>query len=130
MNFLRGAELKREIQMENREKFLENMKVKLLTKKEELTQFLKEMSKSDDTSGERQVMDSADQATSINMQKLQSSLQQTEISEVKLIEDALSRIDKGEYGICVDCEKPIADARLEYYPYAARCISCQEMHEG
>ena len=64
------------------------------------------------------------------MEKLQSSLQKTEIEELKLIEDSLDRIKRGEYGICIDCNEPISERRLENYPYAARCIVCQEILES
>jgi len=101
----------------------------LIKKRQELRDFLDQMSDKEGK-GERQAMDSADEASSINMKNLQSSIEKTEIDEVKLIEDALIRLDRGEYGVCIACEKPIAATRLEYYPYAARCISCQEKHEG
>ena len=75
------------------------------------------------------VQDSGDEALSLTMEKLQNSLQQSEIDELRLIEDALTRIDKGDYGFCIDCEEPISEARLENFPYAARCIVCQEEFE-
>src|SRR5699024_9554697 len=40
------------------------------------------------------------------------------------IADAVTRLDNGECGICVDCGTPIAEARLEIRPYAARCVDC------
>jgi len=115
--------------MENRDAFLKKMKESLLAKKLELTDSLKRIDRQDKT-GDRQIMDSADEASALNMEKLQSSIELTEIAEVKLVDDALVRIAKGEYGVCITCAKPISDKRLEYYPYAARCISCQESHEG
>ncbi len=77
----------------------------------------------------KEVQDTGDEAQALFMEKLQSSLQLTELDELKLVDDALARIDKGEYGICVDCETPISARRLEVCPYAARCISCQESAE-
>jgi RNA polymerase-binding transcription factor DksA len=46
--------------------------------------------------------------------------------EIKL---ALRRLDGGEYGMCVDCEEPIAAKRLQAVPWAERCVICQEAHE-
>lgn len=37
---------------------------------------------------------------------------------------ALQRLDAGSYGVCENCGKPIASARLEARPYARTCISC------
>ena len=43
---------------------------------------------------------------------------------------ALARLDDGTYGTCVDCGKPIPDARLEVRPEAARCVEDQAKHEA
>ena len=42
-----------------------------------------------------------------------------------LVLDALSRLDKGTYGLCADCGKPVPEGRLEAKPEAARCLACQ-----
>ncbi|MGD9858856.1 MAG: TraR/DksA C4-type zinc finger protein [Marinobacterium sp.] len=31
--------------------------------------------------------------------------------------------------ICIDCDEPVQPARLTAKPNAARCISCQQIHE-
>jgi len=46
--------------------------------------------------------------------------------ELGLIEAALSRIERGEYGICERCGQAIPAARLEALPNASRCVGCQE----
>ena len=43
-----------------------------------------------------------------------------------LIANALERIDEGEYGRCLECDNPIAVARLEIEPTAEFCITCAE----
>lgn len=43
---------------------------------------------------------------------------------------ALARLDDGTYGTCVDCGRPIAEARLEVRPEAARCVADQERFEA
>jgi len=50
-------------------------------------------------------------------------------SELGLVDDALARIAKGTYGLCVDCGGRIAAERLAVLPQAARCISCQRRIE-
>ena len=42
---------------------------------------------------------------------------------------ALARLDGGTYGVCIDCGENIAQARLEFRPEAARCLTCQEKFE-
>ncbi len=45
------------------------------------------------------------------------------------IENALSKIERGEFGTCEDCEEAIAEKRLEINPYFSTCISCAELKE-
>lgn len=40
------------------------------------------------------------------------------------IDQALNRIDKGDYGYCVACDEPIAPKRLELNPVVQTCIKC------
>ncbi|MCY2976758.1 MAG: TraR/DksA C4-type zinc finger protein [Planctomycetota bacterium] len=44
-----------------------------------------------------------------------------EIREIRL---ALRRIERGDYGKCETCGKPIAQERLDAMPWTAYCISC------
>lgn len=46
------------------------------------------------------------------------------------IDNALERMAQGEYGICEECGGPIAEARLEAFPSATTCITCQEGREA
>lgn len=114
--------------MKQRDAFLNKMRDLLLAKRKELSDLLSRISQGSEEG--MQVKDSADEASSTVMGRLQSSLQETEVREINLIEEALARIDKGEYGICIDCGEEISPKRLEYSPYAARCIACQEQLEG
>jgi RNA polymerase-binding protein DksA len=40
------------------------------------------------------------------------------------IDAAISRIEKGTYGVCERCGQPISDARLRARPVARACITC------
>ena len=46
------------------------------------------------------------------------------------ITNALQRIDKGDYGYCIDCDEEIAEARLEFDPATTLCIDCASKREG
>jgi DnaK suppressor protein len=39
------------------------------------------------------------------------------------IDEALSKLDNGTYGICEECGQPIGEARLEAMPAARLCIA-------
>ena len=76
-----------------------------------------------------QVQDPADQALSSTMESLRSTMQDTRLEEYRRINRALEKINDGTYGICVDCDGPISEKRLQSFPNAERCIVCQEEYE-
>ena len=41
------------------------------------------------------------------------------------IEHALDKFEKGTYGLCDNCGKPIAPERLEALPQASLCVNCK-----
>ena len=43
------------------------------------------------------------------------------------IDEALRRLDIGEYGTCANCEEEIGPKRLRAVPWAQFCLKCQEM---
>jgi uncharacterized protein (DUF302 family)/RNA polymerase-binding transcription factor DksA len=52
-----------------------------------------------------------------------------DFTELAAVDAALTRIDLGSYGSCIDCGQAIEAARLETTPEASRCLSCQERIE-
>lgn len=53
------------------------------------------------------------------------SIEDQEERLVSEIDTALSRLDAGTYGTCIDCDAPISTHRLEALPWAVRCIDCE-----
>jgi DnaK suppressor protein len=47
--------------------------------------------------------------------------------QLRMIEEALDRLDSGDYGICLSCEEPIPVKRLNAIPWARYCVPCQEL---
>jgi RNA polymerase-binding transcription factor DksA len=45
---------------------------------------------------------------------------------VEAINEALARIESGDYGTCGSCERPIAFERLEVTPQMRFCAACEE----
>lgn len=70
--------------------------------------------------------DLADQASGNNEVHIQVKLRQTDAKILAAIEEALTRIEKGTYGVCRDCGEPISDARLNAIPWTRVCITCKE----
>ena len=52
-----------------------------------------------------------------------------DVSELREVESALTRITADTYGICIDCAQAVDPMRLEVNPHAARCLRCQENAE-
>jgi DnaK suppressor protein len=40
------------------------------------------------------------------------------------VDDALTRVDAGTYGVCENCGRPVAAERLTARPFARRCMTC------
>lgn len=114
--------------MKERHDALEQIKESLLARQSEMTSQMTQQTQEKVSDG--QVQDSGDEALSLSMEALQNSLQQTGLNELSLIQSALHRIESGEYGLCIDCSEQIATKRLMNFPYAARCIVCQEAFES
>lgn len=45
------------------------------------------------------------------------------------VDQALARLESGDYGFCVDCREPITGERLRLLPFVVRCRACEELHE-
>jgi DnaK suppressor protein len=50
-------------------------------------------------------------------------------SELKKINDAIARLESGEYGVCEECGNPIRFERLRALPFAQLCRRCQQDSE-
>jgi DnaK suppressor protein len=50
--------------------------------------------------------------------------------QLRLIEEALDRIEAGDYGVCLGCEEPIPAKRLQAVPWAKFCVECQQSQSG
>jgi len=71
----------------------------------------------------------ADMSADTYERELVSNLASSEQAVLYQIEDALKRIDEGTYGVCQQCQKPIALSRLRAVSYTSLCISCQRTKE-
>jgi DnaK suppressor protein len=67
---------------------------------------------------EDQAQVSHDEFISLHMNKL-------DYEQLGLIDEALDRLEAGDYGICVACGEPISAKRLHAIPWARYCLDCQ-----
>ena len=68
-----------------------------------------------------------DQAQITHDEFVSLRLNSLDYTQLRLVNEALDRLDSGDYGICLSCEEPIPAKRLRAVPWARYCVPCQEM---
>jgi RNA polymerase-binding transcription factor DksA len=68
--------------------------------------------------------DSEERASEREGDEVLEGLGNAGLSEIRMIQAALARIEDGTFGECVACGEPISRARLNAVPHAARCRNC------
>ena len=76
-----------------------------------------------------QVADIADDVAQSHNRELMMGLGEHEWKKLRLVEDAIGKIDDGQYGFCLECKEIIPEARLKVIPFAGHCIDCLEAIE-
>ncbi|WP_455205845.1 TraR/DksA family transcriptional regulator [Kaarinaea lacus] len=77
----------------------------------------------------REVADLGEQSVDDLINEIDIAHISQEVKELKEINAAITRLNQGEFGTCVDCGESIASKRLEVNPAVARCIKCQTEYE-
>jgi len=67
-----------------------------------------------------------DQAQLTHDEFVSLRLNSIDYGQLRLVDEALDRLDSGDYGICLHCEEPIPAKRLQALPWARYCVPCQE----
>jgi DnaK suppressor protein len=78
-----------------------------------------------DTAGD----DQADNGTKTAERDTAQSLLRTILDRRAQFERAMARLDEGAYGVCEGCGAQIPPERLEIFPSATSCVTCQESRE-
>lgn len=73
--------------------------------------------------------DPADRATAESDRAFTLRLRDRERKLIKKIQQAITRIDDGEFGVCVECGDEIGIARLKARPMTTLCINCKSKQE-
>jgi DnaK suppressor protein len=60
---------------------------------------------------------------------IELALLQMRAATLTRIDEALVRIDAGQYGFCFECSHEISEPRLRALPFAVRCRACEEKRE-
>ncbi|MEJ7712059.1 MAG: TraR/DksA family transcriptional regulator [Pyrinomonadaceae bacterium] len=73
--------------------------------------------------------DPADMAANAYNKELLFSMSNNDRILLEMIDEALERIEGGDYGDCVNCGEPVQEKRLEAVPWARYCLKCQDLQE-
>jgi DnaK suppressor protein len=68
-----------------------------------------------------------DQAQLTHDEFVSLRLNNLDYGQLRLVNEALDRLNSGDYGICLRCEEPIPAKRLNAVPWARYCVHCQEL---
>src|SRR5689334_14070507 len=102
---------------------LESYRGMLLTKKE---QVLAGLGIKFDTLAKMGRVAEEDQAQLSHDEFVSLRLNSLDYVQLRLVEEALDRIEAGDYGVCMSCEEPIPTKRLQALPWAKYCVGCQQ----
>jgi DnaK suppressor protein len=77
-----------------------------------------------------EVLDTVESAEADIQEDLEFALVQMKSETLNKVNDALVRLEQGNYGNCFDCGEEIAEKRLRALPFAVRCKDCEEAREN
>ena len=75
------------------------------------------------------VGDAADESVATLIADLDHADVGRDLSELRGLEAARTRLRDGSYGVCANCGADIGFERLRANPAAVRCVECQRVHE-
>jgi len=110
-------------------KRLDYYKKKLLTRREELLKTIARTEEEGRAADEDPTVDLGDKAANSYTKEFLFGMTNADRAMLALIDEALKRIQKNEYGQCANCQEEMLPKRLEAVPWAKHCIGCQEKME-
>ena len=115
---------------ERRQDMLQKM---LLAKRQEIIREIEESLGQSLTEDQQRRLESArdvgDQALMDLERELGISLMEMRNRRRQSIDEALTRLHEGTYGICAECGIEISEKRLQAVPFAKLCVECQSRVE-
>jgi DnaK suppressor protein len=101
---------------------LKEFKVILKARQVELAQMMRKR----DAIAIEKTSDALDEVQLATERELATRNLERESKLLRSVRQALSRIDEGTYGSCLNCEEEIGAKRLNALPWTPLCITCQQ----
>jgi DnaK suppressor protein len=108
---------------------LKSYRDRLLERREGLFKQVNEAELSSRERDSEATQDPADMAANAYTKELLISMSANDRKMLDLIDEALARVEAGDYGECVNCGEPVSEKRLEAVPWTRYCLKCQDLQE-
>jgi RNA polymerase-binding transcription factor DksA len=79
--------------------------------------------------GDHSYADEVDEIQASERREIGFATRELLVERVNRLVAALARLERGEYGVCVECGEAIAPARLRVMPEVQTCVRCQDRLE-
>jgi len=110
-------------------KRMEQLKKRLLGKREELLRLVTKSDQDGREADEEATQDIADKAANSYTKEFLFHQSDENRRMLQFVNQALERMGEGTYGLCLECEQEVQQKRLDAVPWARFCIECQEKQD-
>jgi DnaK suppressor protein len=107
----------------------EDFRKMLFRKKETIVRKLSELTTESKEMETNVAQDVVDKAETSYTKEFLLSLSDADREQLLLVDEALKRLKREEFGVCQLCQQEIGRKRLEAVPWTPYCIDCQEKAE-
>jgi DnaK suppressor protein len=104
-------------------------KKKLVSTQEDLSRLVAKSEQDGRQADEEATQDIADKAANSYTKEFLFHQSDENRRLLQLVTEALERIKRGSYGLCVACHEEVQRKRLEAVPWARHCFECQEKQD-
>lgn len=108
-----------------RKAFLKSAQESLLKMREQVLADIESDTKTSRSDHKDEGMDTYDIASEERDRDISMILSDRDRRKLQSVDEALTRIKAGTYGICEECELDIAEERLKALPFTRLCVICQ-----
>ena len=108
---------------------MEDIKQKLQEEKEQILAELRAQAASSKDNSRKDVGDEVDSSVDEQERELSLLLRDRDRDRLESIEEAIQRMQTGDYGYCEECGDSIPKKRLMAMPLARMCVNCQQDQE-
>ena len=102
---------------------------RLLQREEELLAAIARTGSEVRQNNDVEAQDPLDKATQAYDKESLLQQQDSDRNQLLQVQEALRRMDRGEFGKCIECGRPLDPKRLEAVPWTGYCLECQERRD-